>query len=175
MCEEQWKDTAFVQLLRTAAGKASLSFTISLSLLRFMSIEGLPWLRWWRICLWYNIPRFNPWLRKIPWRKKWQHAPVFLPGKFHGERSLVGYRPWGHRVGHDWSNLAAAATFSPSIYYEVMGLDTMISIFWLLNFKPSFSFSCFTCIKKLFSSSSLSVIKVVSSPIWGCWYLSLQS
>ena len=33
--------------------------------------------------------------RKIPWRKKWQPAPVFLPGKSHGQRSLAGYIPWG--------------------------------------------------------------------------------
>ena len=33
---------------------------------------------------------------KIPWRRKWQFTPVFLPGKFHGQRSLVGYGPWGH-------------------------------------------------------------------------------
>ena len=38
---------------------------------------------------------FNLWVRKIPWRKKYQLTPVFLPGKFHGQRSLVGYRPWG--------------------------------------------------------------------------------
>ena len=36
-----------------------------------------------------------PWIRKIPWRRKWQPSPVFLPGKFHGQRSLVGYSPWG--------------------------------------------------------------------------------
>ena len=34
--------------------------------------------------------------RSIPWRRKWQPALVFLPGEFHGQRSLVGYRPWGH-------------------------------------------------------------------------------
>ena len=34
---------------------------------------------------------------KIPWRKKWQPTPVFLPGKSHGQRSLVGYSPWGRR------------------------------------------------------------------------------
>ena len=38
---------------------------------------------------------FDPWVRKIPWSRKWQPAPVFFPGKFHGQRSLVGYRPWG--------------------------------------------------------------------------------
>ena len=45
-------------------------------------------------------PGFNPWVRKIPWRRKWQPTPVFLPGKFHGWRSLVGYSPWGRRVRH---------------------------------------------------------------------------
>ena len=39
--------------------------------------------------------QFHPWSGKIPWRKKWQHAPVFLPGESHGQRSLVGYSPWG--------------------------------------------------------------------------------
>ena len=41
--------------------------------------------------------RFKPWSRKIPWRRKWQPTPVFLPGPFHGQRSLVGYSPWGCR------------------------------------------------------------------------------
>ena len=36
---------------------------------------------------------FNPWVAKIPWRKKWQPTPVFLPGESHGQRSLVGYSP----------------------------------------------------------------------------------
>ena len=39
--------------------------------------------------------RFNPWVRKIPWRRKWQPTPVFLPGKSHGQRSLAGCSPWG--------------------------------------------------------------------------------
>ena len=38
---------------------------------------------------------FNPWVGKIPWRGKWQPTPVFLLGKSHGQRSLVGYSPWG--------------------------------------------------------------------------------
>ena len=39
--------------------------------------------------------RFDPWVGKIPWSRKWQPTPVFLPGKSHGQRSLVGYSPWG--------------------------------------------------------------------------------
>ena len=37
----------------------------------------------------------------IPWNRKWQPTPVILPGKSHWQRSLVGYTPWDHRVGHD--------------------------------------------------------------------------
>ena len=40
---------------------------------------------------------FDPWVGKMPWRRKWQPTPVFLPGKFHGQRSLAGYSPWGHK------------------------------------------------------------------------------
>ena len=40
---------------------------------------------------------FDPWVRKIPWRRKWQPTTVFLPGKSHGPRSLAGYSPGGHK------------------------------------------------------------------------------
>ena len=39
---------------------------------------------------------FDPWVRKFPWRRKWQPTPLFLPGKFHGQRGLEVCRPWGH-------------------------------------------------------------------------------
>ena len=56
--------------------------------------QGLPWwLRWWRICLQCGRPGFNSWIRKIPLRKVWLPIAVFLPGEFHGQRSLVGYQP----------------------------------------------------------------------------------
>ena len=47
-----------------------------------------------RVCLQCWSPGFDPWVRKIPWRRKWQPAPVFLPGESHGQRSLAGYSPW---------------------------------------------------------------------------------
>ena len=43
----------------------------------------------------------NPAVKKVPWSGKWHPTPVFLPGKSHGWRDLVGYSPWGRRVGHD--------------------------------------------------------------------------
>ena len=52
-------------------------------------------------------------------------------------------------------------TVSPSICHEVMGPDAMIFVFWMLSFKPTFSLSSYTFIKRLFSSSSLSAIRVV--------------
>ena len=42
-----------------------------------------------------NAGGFDSWLRKIPWRRKWQPTPVFLPGESHGQRSLEGHSPWG--------------------------------------------------------------------------------
>ena len=46
--------------------------------------------------------KLNTWIGKIPWRRKWQPTPVFLRGKSHGQRSLVGYSPWGYkRFGQD--------------------------------------------------------------------------
>ena len=41
--------------------------------------------------------RFDPCMGKIPWRRKWQPTPVFLPGKFHGQGCLVDYSPWSHK------------------------------------------------------------------------------
>ena len=62
---------------------------------------GLPrWLSGKRLCLqcWRHRKHgFRSWVGKVPWRRKWQLTPVFLPGKSHGQRSLVGYRPCSHK------------------------------------------------------------------------------
>ena len=50
-----------------------------------------------RICLQCRRPGFNPWVGKIPWRRAQQPTPVFLPGESHGQRSLVGCGPCGHK------------------------------------------------------------------------------
>ena len=56
-----------------------------------------------------------------------------------------------------------ASSFSTSICHEVMGPEAMVLVFWMLSFKPDFSLSSFTFIKRFFSSSSLSAVRVVSS------------
>ena len=43
------------------------------------------------------IDGFDPWVRKISWRRAWQLTPVFLPGESHGQRSLAGYSTWGRK------------------------------------------------------------------------------
>ena len=53
-----------------------------------------------RICRQCRRLSFDPWVWKIPWRREWLPTPVFLPGEFHGQRSLVGYNPWGHEESH---------------------------------------------------------------------------
>ena len=62
--------------------------------------------------------RFDPWARKIPWRRKRQPTPVFLPGKSHRQKSLVGYSLWTGRVRHD------LATKHHKLMLTLKNLDT---------------------------------------------------
>ena len=57
------------------------------------------WLSWESTCQGRRLRRrgFSPWVGKIPRRRKWQLTPVFLPEKFHGQKSLVGCSPGGHK------------------------------------------------------------------------------
>ena len=56
---------------------------------------------------------FNLWVRKVSWRRKWQPTPVFLPGRYHGQRSLGAYSPWGYeRVWHDLEGNGTSLQYS---------------------------------------------------------------
>ena len=59
--------------------------------------------------------RFDPWVGRISWRRKWQPTPVLLPGESHGQRSLVGYSPWGHKESDmtEWARMHALSKPSP--------------------------------------------------------------
>ena len=76
-------------------------------------------LPWWLIskepaC---NPDGFDPWVRKIHWRRKWQPIPVFLPRESHGPKSLEGYSPWGlKRVGHNLATEHTHAHAVPNLY-----------------------------------------------------------
>ena len=67
------------------------------SLLSFADIYPFS-LRWERNCLQYRRSGLNLWVGKSPWKREWQPTPVFLPGEFHGQRSLAGY---SHRIRPD--------------------------------------------------------------------------
>ena len=87
-----------------------------------------------KVCLQCRWPRFNPWVRKIPWRKKWQHTPVFLPVEFHGWRSQVSYSPWDHKEldTTEW------LTFHSTCHYVIfsdMYLESLYDTF-------AYKFSC---------------------------------
>ena len=63
-------------------------------------------------------PKFDPWVGKIPWSKKWQPTPVLLTEKSHGLRSLVGYSPWGRKE----SDVLKTATANLNFYRLLMCL-----------------------------------------------------
>ena len=58
--------------------------------------------------------RFDPWVGNFLWRRAWKSTPVFLLEESHGQRSLVGYRPRGHKesVGHDWRGFTCSVAIS---------------------------------------------------------------
>ena len=96
---------------------------------------GLPrWLSGKEFTCQYWRCGFNPWVRKIPRRRKWRPAPVFLPGKSHGQRNLVGYSLWGsQRVRH---NLATEHTRMCECYLKT-------PLYWLVWW-PSHALNQFT-------------------------------
>ena len=76
--------------------------------------------------------RFDP--RKIPWRRKWQQTPVFLSGKSHGQRSLVGYSPWGHKgVGHDLKTKQYFTVYIYHIFFIHLSVDGHLGCFHILT------------------------------------------
>ena len=90
---------------------------------------------WWAAV--HGIAKSRTWLSDFTftfmhWRRKWQPTPVFLPGESQGRGSLVGCRLWGsHRVGHDWSDLAAAAAAFTCCISPQSLPQSFTSIFWV--------------------------------------------
>ena len=84
------------------------------------NIIRLPWwLSQWRNHLQCRRPGFDPWVGKIPWRRKQQLTPVFLPGESHGHKSLVGYTV--HSVAKRWTWLSNwTHILKSTIYWKQM-------------------------------------------------------
>ena len=70
--------------------------------------------------------RFNPWVGKIPWSRKWQPTPAFLPGEFHGQRSLAGYSCWTQLSTQacTWQSLGQSMSLQ---------MELFSSFIWLTN------------------------------------------
>ena len=84
---------------------------------------ALPWwLRWQSICLQGRRPRFGPWVGKIPCRREWLLSPVFLPGEFHGQRSLEGYSPWDHKESDMTEHLNFCFLFTSFYAYKLTNI-----------------------------------------------------
>ena len=89
-------------------------------------------------CKWCG---FDPWVGKIPWRKKWKPTPVFLPGKSHEQRSLVGYSPWGWKeLGMtEWLNTLKMSLKTLSTFQTLQKSCAVQHILCLLKFWHIFS------------------------------------
>ena len=66
--------------------------------------------------------RFDPWAGKIPWRRKWQPTPVFMPGESHGQKSLAGYSPWGCKE----SDTTEHVYMSTALMWGFKGLTSLL-------------------------------------------------
>ena len=95
-------------------------------------------------------PRLNSWLGKIPWRRKWQPTPVFLPGKFHGQRSLAGNSPWGLKETDMTERLSAHTHTHTHTHTQPLNefISSLPFLVGLVSPPPSFSQGCQRCLPK---------------------------
>ena len=107
---------------------------------------------------------FDPWARKIPWSRKWQHIPVFLPGKFHGERSLLGYSPWRCKELDKTEQLSSRSRLV--IYY--ISLVSQLLLLWVYTV-PCSDFIFSTC-PLIFGNMN----EALECVLWECCYLVAQ-
>ena len=112
---------------------------------------------------------FNLCIGKIPWRRKWQHTPLFLPGESHGQRSLAGCSPWGHK-GSDMTEHVCTESFTDSPSWVVTGLFSFILIVAIRlrtrKFYYNFACNCFP--------SPLTLLMFHSHLIFGLWEVLTQ-
>ena len=86
-----------------------------------------------------RLTGFDPWVGKIPWRRKWQPSPVFLPGKSHGQRSLVGYCPLGHKESDTTKGLSTHTHHVASVSLNLEQFSVLL--LWSLTVLKSAGFS----------------------------------
>ena len=117
-----------------------------------------------RACLQCGRPGFNSWVRKIPWKWKWQPTPVFLPGISYGKRSLAGCSLWGCQESDTTEQLQSHMNFL-NFFFDSIGflLESLgLSLQNIISYMRIDSFTCsfpiwMTCVP-FFSSTSTSSI-----------------
>ena len=109
-----------------------------------------------RICLQCQRPRFYPWVRKIPGRREWLPTPVFLPGKFPGQRSQVCYSPWGlkeldmtEQFTHTQNRILESEGIIESVFRVRACMLSLFSCVWL--FAALWTIACQVPLSKGFS------------------------
>ena len=102
----------------------------------------------------HKRPGFNPWVRKIPWRRAWLPTPVLLPGESHGQRSLAGHSPWG-RTESDTTEATSTKsdheTRAQKRQMICLNNYVEITIAWWNSYDPSQSHRiiCWKCVELL--------------------------
>ena len=97
-----------------------------MSMLFVISIAGVSLVAQMVNLLQCRRPKFDPWVRKIPWKKEWLPTVVFFPGESHGQRSLVGYSPWGHKESDTTERLTHTHTHPPTHTHTVSGHEFLL-------------------------------------------------
>ena len=92
----------------------------------------------------------------MPWKKKWKHTPVFLPGESHGQRNLAGYSLWGlERVGQD-------IVTKPRLPH---GRDCKVFSLWLNHGMPRYLVKHFVCVCSMFLDKNCIKICLLSKAV----------
>ena len=144
--DSSWANSWYTQLLGSSFWNRNL-----ITLLNTQKLYGLP--RWLggkeSACQCRRCRRhsFDPWVRKTLWSRKGQSTPVFLPGKFHGQWSLVGYTPKGHSeldvTEHTWA--PAKTADGHSMVSKHASMVFMPYVIWLDELSSFLSFCCWLC------------------------------
>ena len=83
-------------------------------------------------------PGFDPWVGKIPWRREQLPTPVFWPGEFHGQRSLTGYSPWGHKESDTTEGFSYAHKYKYCYFPEIPNFHFRMNIYIYSQFARVF-------------------------------------
>ena len=117
--------------------------------------------------------RFDPWVGKIPWRRKWQPTPVFLPGEFQGQRSLACYSQWCRKESDTTEQLSTHQCI-PSIIHSLLHptleecTDFLCFCEWILSVLVLVSYCCITSYykSKSLKQHSLLSAQFCRSEVW---------